>query len=514
MSTPEVLNNIARNLRRYTLESKLEVIRKIAVCIDPLHQKTDISKYIFVDSYLPKQWYPHGAAQLFELEYLALVSTVVGEWEGPLQELNKLNEFRKIANLYRSYNPQFINITDSTMLGDREAILNLFFLRLTHQQFKYQYHPLAGLYRHNYFFSYSNPNFDLKKVFLEIFEYPYEDYLVLAYSYQMICSLSYETMDIDRVVNDLCKGRLFTQEKLSSMLKRLSMDRSTAIEIYSKYKNPDDRLRIYDYNPYTLRPILTYQKKLFAPIPRLLVNAITEGFLSYIFTLKGIGFRNSFGQYTFYDYLHEVLKDDKAIDTIIPEFTFYINRQEYKSPDFILVQDNNIIILEAKATTPTVALKTASMGDYLDQLKKAYGKAILQCIKKERLIIGKMMIHDKLPKHIGKIYFLIVTLEDFRFPVDNFLKSKIIDLCKSEGALLKENRDFHAMSIQTLEDIIEKDNRDLFAFLEERETTQTVFKTYTESFIRLDKEIKEQKDFIFWDSNIRKLSLDLFGKSI
>jgi hypothetical protein len=139
---------------------------------------------------------------------------------------------------------------------------------------------------------------------------------------------------------------------------------------------------------------------------------------------------------------------------------------------------------------------------------------VVQCIKKERHIKDKVMIHDKLPLCINKIYYLIVTLEDFRFPVDFYLRAKIEEYCKTKGVELESGRNFHAMSVQTLESIIENDNRDLFAFLEDREESGNVFKTYIETDINHDKERNKLKDFIFWDSNIRRLSIDLFGKDM
>lgn len=508
------LNQIAVNLRRYTLESKLEIIRKIAIFLDPMCNNKEIEKQIFSDGVLPNNWYPDGPYFLFELEYLSLVSTIAGEWQGYCENLSSRKEYRKIVNLYRSYKPPFIRDDGLSSLEENEEIINLFFLRLSHQQFKYQYHPLSGISRHNYFFSYSNSKLNIFDAFIDIFEYPYEDYVIFAYAYQTICSLTQEIIDIDLVVNNFIKGKLFSRDKVIGMLNKLSMDRETAINAYNKYRNADDSLRIYDYNPYSLRPILQHDDKLFTPIPRLLVNAITEGFLSRIFVEKGNDFRRAFGEYTFFDYLNMILNEDKGIDEIIPEFVFYIGKQEYKSPDFILVKSEDIIILEAKATTPAVSLKTASMCEYLNQLEKAYAKAILQCIKKEQQIHKKYIVHDKLPEKIGRVYYLVVTLEDFRFPVNKFLRNKIVEYCQSEGYCFSNDILFHAMSVQTLESIIEKDRRDLFSFLEEREVSKTVFETYPETSIENNIEIKDQKDFILWDSFIRKLTLDLFNKDI
>jgi hypothetical protein len=70
------------------------------------------------------------------------------------------------------------------------------------------------------------------------------------------------------------------------------------------------------------------------------------------------------------------------------------------------------------------------------------------------------------------------------------------------------------MSVQTLETIIENDSRDLFSFLEEREIHKMVFENYPETSININLGIKDQKDLILWDSYIRKLSLDLFGRDI
>jgi hypothetical protein len=113
---PEVLDALERKLRRYTLESKLELCRKISHFVDPLMPKKEALNYMFVDGMPPDTWFKNGRYQLFEIEYLSLVSTVCGEWKGPLNSLVNKNEYRNIINLYRQFVPPFVHIIDNQLL--------------------------------------------------------------------------------------------------------------------------------------------------------------------------------------------------------------------------------------------------------------------------------------------------------------------------------------------------------------------------------------------------------------
>lgn len=369
----------------------------------------------------------------------------------------------------------------------------LFLVRTGLQQFIYQDSPISGLYRYWYLFNNSNEEFNTSEIFNNTFKYDFGDYIIFATGVFILSNASQSALTEEKIITELTKSPQFNSEKIKYMIRMLSMDRNTAIEKYNEFKSEDERMKIYDYNPYLMKPYLNHNNYLYLPIPLLLFKAITEGFYHYL-CYKSIEIRASFGKYAYEDYIHHLLKSTSY--TVIEEFSYYENKQKLESPDFILVNGNDIVLIEVKANAPSIALRASDSETYKKELYKAYVKAIEQCIKKEEHITKGILQHPDLPSTIGRVSFLAITLEEYHM-ID---KEQVIEMLREKNLDLKENY-FHIMGTDTLEKVIEKDDRGIFGFLHDREDSGTVYRHIANADIN-NKGTHEGRSRILWKKMI------------
>src|SRR5690606_25456484 len=99
-----VLSGLDIKLRRYTLESKMEILRKISHIIDKrLGEKNFIHKTF---NHAVNERYYNSLREnvhLFELEYISNRATAILEWEGTMKRTFSSREFANIINIYKSY---------------------------------------------------------------------------------------------------------------------------------------------------------------------------------------------------------------------------------------------------------------------------------------------------------------------------------------------------------------------------------------------------------------------------
>ncbi len=227
------------------------------------------------------------------------------------------------------------------------------------------------------------------------------------------------------------------------------------------------------------------------------------------FSLGG-QFRNKFGKMVFELYVKSVLEWNETDYNIIPEFEYKYLGNTVLSPDFILIKDNELIFIEVKANAPSIKLKSTDFAEYYSQLYKAYGKGIIQCIKKEKHLRDGIMTHSEIPQNVNSIYFLIITLEEFRIPVSDFMRENIENMCLEEGVKLEKDKHFHLMGIQTLESILEEDSRSIFDFLRMREEKGRIYESYAWLDVEHSIPFESTRGVQRWKNMIDELGRDLF----
>jgi Holliday junction resolvase len=507
-----VLSGLDIKLRRYTLESKLELCRKIAHMVD---KRLGEKKFIYTtfNNAVNESYYKslRSTVHLFELEYLSCRATVIQEWEGTMKSTFSSREFSTIVNSYKNYYPPFIHIKDD--IHD-EFMLDLFIIRTAHQQFHFQWHPLIDLYRYDYLFNYKSSEFEVKNKFKELFGSSFNEYVGFVTGLFLLSKNTVDhAMTVEQIVRELGTGNRLTPEKVFEMLNLLSMDREMATAKYHELKTTDDRMIIYSYNPFTMKPLLIEENKVYLPIPQLLFQAITLGFYHMLcFTYKQ-KFRSDFGKYAYEDYIHHVFSWESNKYEIIREFEYNIGNEKYASPDFILVKGNEVVLVEIKATAPKIQLREADIQTYLDELKKAYCVAVVQCHKKENHIRKGYLKHEKLPVEISRFFYLVITLEEFYFMNSERLRKQVKEYSEEEGHPLSDNQKYHTLGTVTLEQVIETDERDIFEFLRDRENEEKSYNDASWTTINPTNYDIKLRAVEYWGKEINNLSQDLFGEN-
>jgi len=172
------------------------------------------------------------------------------------------------------------------------------------------------------------------------------------------------------------------------------------------------------------------------------------------------------------------------------------------------------MLVEIKATAPKVQLREADIQTYLDELKKAYCIAVVQCHKKEKHIRDGYLKHEKIPAEITRFFYLVVTLEEFYFMDSDRLRNHIKRYSVEEGHPLPDKQKYHTMGTVTLEQIIETDDRDIFDFLRDREDDEKCYNDVVWTTIKQASNDIKLKAVEYWENELENLSKDLFGKSI
>jgi len=452
------LNDFEIKLRRFNLESKLEVCRMIAHSIEmnvpppkPLKIFTNPQqKRILSD--LPKTSF------IFEMEYMALASTINGEWKGSISTLSDYEDFRKIINLYKDYG----TAPKNEPLEGPEWYMN--FIRLGLQQHKLSSLLYEDLVIYDYFYNFEDNSFNLKFLFEAKFKYDYKSYVLFVISLFTLSSTLDKPLELETILNSFSKLKQLNANMIIDMINILSATRDNIVDLHDQYKIPTRKYRNFDYNPYTKYPILKRSNKLFLPVPQYLFGAITEGFYHQLCEDGNLQFREKFGKIVFEKYIGEILERYCKDLTIISEFEY--GKEKKRSPDYILVKKKDIIFIEIKATTPAVSLRGNDFEVFKKQLIKGFGNGILQCIKKEYDLNNLLMKHTKFPKRWNNIYYMIIDLEDFHIPPGDLVTNTIKEFCEENEVKYIEERKPLMLSVQLLISIFEEFDGDIFDFME------------------------------------------------
>lgn len=452
------LTDFEVKLRRFSFESKLEVCRKVAHTIDtnfppknPLKIFANLQQKRILDD-LPITSF------LFELEYMALASTIYGEWNGSISLLSDYEDFRKITNSYKDYG------TAPKKKPIEGPEWYMYFLRLGLQQHKSPSLLYENLHIYDYFYNFTDNNLDLKSIFLSEFKYDYSSYVLFIICLFTLSSTTNNPLDIKTIINSFSRLKQLNANMIIDMINILGATRNELLDLHDSYKIPNRKYRILDYNPFTKFPILNYNNYLYIPVPQYLFGAITEGFYHQLCEEQGLRFRENFGKHVLEKYIGELLRQNNHGYEIIPEFEY--GKEKKKSPDYIIVKNNDLIFMEIKAATPAVTLRGDDTEVFKKQLIKGYGNGVLQCIKKENDLNHFAMMHTKFPKHLKNIYYIIVDLEDFHIPPGELITNIVKELCEENKVKYIEERKPLMLSVQLLISLFEEYDGDIFDFME------------------------------------------------
>jgi hypothetical protein len=173
---------------------------------------------------------------------------------------------------------------------------------------------------------------------------------------------------------------LISDEMIEIFFQNFSMSMEEAKEELKASQQMNENL-FYSFNPLRAKPILVYQNTFICPIQLLLFWQITGGI--YYSIVKELGFENAFGN-SFQNYIGEVLRKccDNPNLKIIAEEKY--GKEEMRTTDWILTDENAILFIECKAKRMTMLSKSElniqlglegdlkKMASFITQLYKTY----------------------------------------------------------------------------------------------------------------------------------------------
>jgi len=246
---------------------------------------------------------------------------------------------------------------------------------------------------------------------------------------------------------------LLDDKAISQALYQLAGDQVKITTLYDKRKNSDRRFRMYDFNPLQTYPLIFPCKTkgfgnfgqdfMCAPVPRLIDERMSLGIYYQLYNKFDQKFSNYFG-YVLEEYLKLILNNSINSEKFI-DIRDLGNHRKSKSPDYAIIDGSVAIVLECKATKFTLAAKTISseeaINDSLGQVKKGL-------IQLDTFIKARASNLDEF-QECSRFMPVLVTLEDDMLLINDVdFRDHINELLKNEGI---DNLDWQILSIGALE---------------------------------------------------------------
>ena len=331
----ENINKIIKNLRRYSFETKINVIFNSSKKYIDL-MKIDITKNIGKEP------------PTFNLEILAMFAIGVKEWKD--DDFTR-KDLIKLSDLLDK------NIPFKT----GEHVIRNFLLYINGTQLRIQRNIIIEIYRYNFYFTFKNENIDVNKKFKEKFNCDYKDFISIGYgAYFLILLINnsetkfkHNNIDYRNQIKDFL-AHLY--KKYSYASNCLTCTREEYIEIFDKMK-----LESIDYygcsKPSYAYPFIKFNNDIYLPLPHILFLSITE-FLMSKFTLNDNNLRSILGKEAAEEYLFDILFESKYFDKIEREKTYGKGKAK-KTSDVLCKKGNNIIFFDSKLAVPSLNISIA-----------------------------------------------------------------------------------------------------------------------------------------------------------
>jgi hypothetical protein len=168
------------------------------------------------------------------------------------------------------------------------------------------------------------------------------------------------------------QGMDLKDEVVIRVLDHLAADQWQMRDLYERYKQPDRRYGMYDYNPLFVHPIVRPwpkrehttldEDRLIAPLPMMILTRLSEGIYLQMFDRYKEDFTRYFGR-LHEAYVGEVLQHSVPNKTLLSEDDIRRTYKRGKVPDWVIIDGDTAILVESKATGfQRKALATADSG--------------------------------------------------------------------------------------------------------------------------------------------------------
>ncbi len=156
------------------------------------------------------------------------------------------------------------------------------------------------------------------------------------------------------------QGMRLNDDVVIRVLDQFAADQWQLRELYERYKQPDRRYGMYDFNPLWVYPIVRPwpkreyttldEDRLIAPLPGLILTRLSEGIYHQLFNRYRDEFAKYFG-YVFETYAGEILQHSISSTTqFLSESEVKRRYKGGKVPDYVMIDGSMVILAECKAT--------------------------------------------------------------------------------------------------------------------------------------------------------------------
>jgi hypothetical protein len=252
------------------------------------------------------------------------------------------------------------------------------------------------------------------------------------------------------------------QETVRKVLSLLSADKIKYVSLYERRKSSDRRFRMYDFNPILTYPLVkpcqskqfatADQEHFHAPLPDLIASRISTGIFYDMFNAYSIEGRNVFSEYfgyVFEAYVGKVLNHSIQGDALYSENairSFYPSKKG-KVPDWILVEDSALILVECKATRFSRAAQSIASEDAINNSLAQVLKGLCQLASFGDACKSRIEELSDFHNH-SVIHNILITLETLPLVNTAFFRDHINSQLATKGI---RDLDWLIVSIDELE---------------------------------------------------------------
>jgi hypothetical protein len=155
------------------------------------------------------------------------------------------------------------------------------------------------------------------------------------------------------------QGVDYKDEVVIRVLDQLAADQWQMQDLYEKYRQPDRRYGMYDFNPLFVYPIVRpwpkrehttlNEDRLIAPLPMMILTRLSEGIYLQMFDRYKEEFTRYFGR-LHEAYVGEVLQHSVLNKALLSEDDIRRTYKSGKVPDWVIIDGETAIFVESKAT--------------------------------------------------------------------------------------------------------------------------------------------------------------------
>ena len=212
-------------------------------------------------------------------------------------------------------------------------------------------------YRYWSFFTDDSSPIQLKTIFKNKFGADYYEFLMLG--------LCLRSMYIEQTEASQIWVDYLLRERFNDATQKLTISRNEYIELQKMYsgENGDISNYIYCLRPSYQFPFIEYQKKVYIPLPHLLMQSVTSSLL-YRLTDGNNDLRTQIGKNVVELYLKRIFDEAALYDEVYGEQPYIYSGSESKSPDVMARKGKSVLFLDSKSTVPSMGIRFFDRNSY------------------------------------------------------------------------------------------------------------------------------------------------------